>query len=304
MSTPRDKIIKTSNIIFSEADMSNSGLVFSIEEFSVFDGPGIRTSVFLMGCPLRCEWCHNPEGQSFRNSIVRSPNGCIDCKSCLKHAEEKDGRLQFTEKSIAMCPQNLLRYCAEEYTPERLCEKLLKNAAILNSAGGGVTFSGGEPTASGEFLIECLTLLEGKVNRAIQSCGYCKGELWKRVLDNSDYFLFDVKLINDALHKRYTGVSNEPILENFKALVHSGKDFVIRTPLIPTVTDTVENITDIAKLLSKNGVKYIELLPYNKMAGSKYRLAGMTYSPSFDTELSPEARTEIFESFGIKSKIV
>ena len=280
------------------------GLVFSIEEFSVFDGPGIRTSVFLMGCPLRCEWCHNPEGQSFRNSIVRSPNGCIGCRSCEQHAEHEGDRLIFTEKSISACPRSLLRYCATEYTAEALCEKLLKNAAILNSAGGGITFSGGEPTASRDFLLDCLALLDGRVNRAVQTCGYCDRELWARVLDSSDYVLFDVKLVSDEMHRKYTGVSNAPIIENFKALARSGKDFVIRTPLIPTVTDTEENITAIAELLRENGVGYIELLPYNKMAGSKYKLAGMEYSPSFDAAVPCTPQTEIFESFGIKAKLI
>ena len=280
------------------------GLVFSIEEFSVFDGPGIRTSVFLKGCPLRCEWCHNPEGQSFENGIVRSPNGCIGCGNCERHAERCGNRLRFTEKSIFACPKNLLRYCAAEYTAEELCKKLLKNASILNSAGGGVTFSGGEPTASPDFLTECLTLLDGKIHRAVQTSGYCKSELWSRVLGLSDYILFDLKLIDEDLHKRYTGVSNAPIIENFKALVKSGKDFVIRTPLIPTVTDTVENLTAIAELLKENGVGYIELLPYNKMAGSKYKLAGMEYSPSFDATAECAPRIEIFEAFGINTKLL
>ena len=108
--------------------MSNKALVFSIEEFSVFDGPGIRTSVFFMGCPLRCEWCHNPEGQSFKNRIVRSPNGCIGCQSCVKNAQVINGEAQFTERSISACPRNLLRYCGKEYTADELCAKLLKNA--------------------------------------------------------------------------------------------------------------------------------------------------------------------------------
>ena len=284
--------------------MSNKALVFSIEEFSVFDGPGIRTSVFFMGCPLRCEWCHNPEGQSFKNRIVRSPNGCIGCQSCVKNAQVINGEAQFTEMSISACPRNLLRYCGKEYTADELCAKLLKNAAILNSSGGGITFSGGEPTSNGEFLIDCLSRLDGKLNRAVQTCGYCGSELWQKVLENADYLLFDIKLMDDTAHKKYTGVSNAPILENFKHLLKSSKSFVIRTPLIPTVTDTEENITAIAHLLKDNGINYIELLPYNKMAGSKYRLAGMEYSPSFDTNIPCNPRTEIFEGFGIKAKIV
>ena len=147
----------------------NKGLVFSIEEFSVFDGPGMRTSVFLMGCPLRCEWCHNPEGQSFDNFIVRSPNGCVGCGECARRSTEINGRLAFSEDAIKSCPNNLLRYCAREYTAEELCAQLGKNIAILNSAGGGVTFSGGEPTASPEFLLECLSRLEGRTHRAVQT---------------------------------------------------------------------------------------------------------------------------------------
>ena len=277
-------------------------LVFSVEEFSVFDGPGMRTSVFLCGCPLRCEWCHNPEGQSFKNHIVRSPNGCTKCGECIKRASVIDGKRVFSEESIKNCPNNLLRYCAVEYTPESLCKKLEKNFRILNAGGGGVTFSGGEPTSNSEFLLDCLKLLEGKTNRAVQTCGYCSPELFSKVLDNCDYMLFDVKLIDDGEHKKYTGVSNENILKNFKTLVSSKKDFVIRTPLIPTVTDTEKNIRGIAELLSLHGVKYIELLPYNKFAGSKYQLDGRVYAPSFDENVPVALRHEIFAEYGIVSR--
>lgn len=279
-------------------------LVFSMEEFSVFDGPGIRTSIFLMGCPLRCEWCHNPEGQGFENFILRSPNGCVNCGNCLKFATGGDGAVVFTEDSIRNCPNALLRYCAKEYTAEELCKKLEKNLPILNSAGGGVTFSGGEPTASPTFLLECLSLLSGKTNRAVQTCGYCSPSLFEKVLDSSDYMLFDVKLVDESLHKRYTGVSNDLILQNFRALASSGKDFVIRTPLIPTVTDTEENLEAIAGLLEQNGIRYIELLPYNKMSGSKYRLAGREYEPSFDESVPVSIRTELFANHGIQAKII
>lgn len=282
----------------------NKGLVFSIEEFSVFDGPGIRTSVFLMGCPLRCEWCHNPEGQGFSNSIVRSQNGCIGCGECIKRSTENDGKFEFSEDSIKNCPNNLLRYCAKEYEAAELCKHLSKNFAILNASEGGITFSGGEPTASPEFLLECLKLLDGKTNRAVQTCGYCSPAVFRTVLANCDYMLFDIKLVDDALHRRYTGRSNEVILKNFKTLTSSKKDFVIRTPLIPTVTDTDENIRAVAALLHENGVGYIELLPYNKMAGSKYKLTGKEYTPSFDETTPVNTRSEIFAEYGIEAKII
>ena len=280
----------------------NRALIFSIEEFSVFDGPGIRTSVFMKGCPLRCEWCHNPEGQSFSNSILRSPNGCIECGACEANATLQNGKLIFTEASINACPRSLLRYCATEYTPEELCQKLQKNLSVLNASGGGVTFSGGEPTASPAFLLECLSLLKEKTHRAVQTCGFCSPEIFEAVLASCDYMLFDIKLVNDEKHKRYTGVSNEVILQNFGTLARSGKKFVTRVPLIPTVNDTEENIRDTARLLQENSVSYVELLPYNKLAGAKYKLAGMEYAPSFDGTLPVELRGEIFAEYGINAK--
>ncbi len=280
----------------------SKALIFAIEEFSVFDGPGIRTSVFLKGCPLHCEWCHNPEGQDFVNDILRSPNGCIECGACEARAVEKDGKLSFTDSSMNACPRGLLRHCATEYTPEELCEKLQKNFSILSASGGGVTFSGGEPTASPEFLLECLSLLEGKIHRAVQTCGFCSPEIFADVLANCDYMLFDIKLTDDEKHKKYTGVSNEIILQNFRTLAASGKEFVIRVPLIPTVNDTEENIRQTAELLRDNGIDYVELLPYNKMAGAKYRLAGRNYVPSFDESTPVQLRTELFAAYGIKAK--
>lgn len=276
-------------------------LVFSIEEFSVFDGPGIRTTVFLKGCPLRCEWCHNPEGQSFSNLIVRSTNGCLGCGECLRRGETVDGKFTFTESSIVGCPQNLLRYAAKRYTSEELVAHLSKNFAILNASGGGVTFSGGEPLANHKFLLECLELTRGKVNRAVQTSGFASPEVFERVLDECDYMLFDIKLASDGQHKRYTGVSNAPILRNFATLAKSGKKFVVRTPMIPDVTDTEENIRGIAEILVKNGVKYIELLPYNKLAGAKYPLVGREYCPSFDGGVEPNMRFEIFAEYEIES---
>ena len=148
------------------------GTVFSIEEFSVYDGPGIRTTVFLKGCPLRCGWCHNPEGQNFEAEIVRNPNGCIGCNACIDSADKKNGRLVFTDQSIKSCPMGLLRVCGEKIDSVDLSEKLLKNAKML--IDGGVTFSGGEPLSQSEFLFECLKLLKGKMHTAIQTSGFCR----------------------------------------------------------------------------------------------------------------------------------
>lgn len=284
--------------------MTLKGKVFSIEEFSTFDGPGIRTTVFLKGCPLRCQWCHNPEGQSFDNAVLRSPNGCVHCGNCIKAAQTVNGKTVLTEDSIHACPNHLLRWCAVEYTPEELTEKLLKNVPILNGAGGGITFSGGEPLAQPDFLIACLKLLAGKTDRAIQTSGYGSRAVFDNVLSNADRFLYDIKLVDEADHKHYTGVSNAVILENFHTLVHSGVPFVVRTPLIPGVTDTERNLTAIRNLLLREGVNYIELLPYNPMAGSKYALAGMTYRPEFDESIEVNKNLDVFFNAGITVQLV
>lgn len=275
------------------------GNIFSIEEFSVFDGPGIRTTVFLKGCPLRCNWCHNPEGLEFAPQIVRSPNGCINCGNCEKYANENG----YTEQSIKNCPLSLLRVCGEEIYSGTLCAKLLKNKNILSN-GGGVTFSGGEPLLQSGFLFDCLKRLKGELHTAIQTSGMRDLHTFKTALSLADYFLYDLKIINSELHRKYTGVTNELILENFKDLAHSGKDFVVRTPLIPTVTDTEKNIEDICKLLKQNGVNYIELMPYNKMAGGKYKLAGREWAPMFDESILPNPRKDIFDSYDIKIKVL
>ena len=279
-------------------------LVFSVEEFSVFNGPGIRTSVFLKGCPLKCEWCHNPEGQSFENMVLRAGGGCLECGACIKNAETMSDKVIFSEKSIAACPKNLLRYCATSYTSDELVDKIARNAKILNASGGGVTFSGGEPTAQPSFLLECLTKLRGITKRAVQTCGYCGEDVFSRIISECDLVLFDIKLIDSDLHKKYTGVSNEIILKNFKSLVKSGVDFIIRIPLIPTVTDTEYNICAICELLSEAGVSYVELLPYSKLTGAKYPLIGIEYSPSFDGNVPPSPRLEIFDKYGIKAKVM
>lgn len=277
-----------------------SGTVFSIEEFSVYDGPGIRTTVFLKGCPLRCKWCHNPEGQLFESEIVKSPNGCIECGGCIEAADIKNGKICFTQESIKACPRKLLRVCGKRYEAQELCEKLLKNKDMLRD--GGVTFSGGEPLAQSGFLIECLDILKGDLHTAVQTSGFCESEVFKEVLERADYFLFDLKLADDTLHREYTGVSNENILKNFELLTQSKKDYVVRIPLIPTVTDTAENIKGICEIMQGNGVAYAELMPYNKMAGSKYKMTGREYELNIPAECN--VQTEVFDSFGIKTKIL
>lgn len=184
-----------------------------------------------------------------------------------------------------------------------LCRKLLKNEIILKN-GGGVTFSGGEPFLQSDFLFECLKGLKGKLHTAIQTCGFCDEKTFCTALELTDYFLYDLKLVDEAEHKRYTGASNASILRNFLHLAKSGKAFVVRIPLIPGVTDTEKNIAQIARLLAENHILYAELLPYNTMAGGKYKMLQREYRPLFDEKAPVNTQKNIFEAFGIETKIL
>lgn len=273
-----------------------TGRIFSIEEFSTFDGPGIRCTVFLKGCPLRCQWCHNPEGQRFEKEVLRSPNGCIGCGTCTATG--------MTEASIPLCPQHLLRLCGEDITPQALADRLADKFWMLRSAGGGITFSGGEPLSQSDFLLACLQLLEGRTHRAVQTSGFAANKVFKQVIANCDYMLFDLKLMDSALHRRYTGVDNALILENYRALAASGLPFITRIPLIPGVNDTAENLTATAEFMSSLGVNKIELLPYNRAAGAKYKAAGRCYQVDFEESTPPNPRKEIFEHYQIEVTVL
>ena len=280
------------------------GKIFSIEEFSTFDGPGIRMTIFLKGCPLLCEWCHNPEGQSFDHEIVRSPNGCIFCEECLKAGERITGHRCLVEESVAVCPRNLVRVCGKNIGTDELVERIIKKADMLNLCGGGVTFSGGEPLAQHEFLRDCLRALEGRVNRAVQTSGFAGGEIFADILEECDFVLYDLKHMDTGIHKKYTGVDNARILENYKTLARSGKEFITRMPLIPGVNDTVENITATAEFMASNEVYRVELLPYNRSAGAKYKMLGKQYTVDFDADAEPTAHKEIFEKYNIGVKVL
>lgn len=284
--------------------MNTVGRVFSIEEFSTFDGPGIRVTVFLKGCPLRCMWCHNPEGQSFETEYIRSPNGCLHCGACLEMGKHLTGTACLVAQSVNICPNNLVRRCGDDMTVEELVRKLENKFWMLDSTGGGVTFSGGEPLCQSEFLLRCLKALKGKTHRAIQTSGFAGKDVFKRSLENCDYMLFDLKHMDPQQHKKYTGADNTQILENYKILAGSGMPFITRIPLVPGVNDTADNITRTAEFMAGLGVKEIELLPYNKAAGAKYKLLDRLYVTDFDQTVEPQPRTDIFGQYGIEVRIL
>jgi pyruvate formate lyase activating enzyme len=205
---------------------------------------------------------------------------------------------------MAVCPRNLIREAGERYSPQQLVAKLEKNTKLLAASGGGVTFSGGEPLMQGAFLLECLSLLEGKLHRAIQTSGYADSALFAEVLAQCDYVLYDLKLMDPARHRYYCKADNTQILENYRILARSGKEFITRIPLIPTVNDTEENIKQTAAFMIENGVHRVELLPYHNMTGSKYAMTGRVYKPEFDETVKPKLHLDIFQSYRIEVTVL
>lgn len=279
--------------------MSNKGTVFDIKQLAVFDGPGARTTVFLKGCPLHCMWCHNPEGLSPEPQLMVSKNSCTHCGKCKAVCPSPDHCI-LCGACIKVCPNNLRKVCGVQYTPEQLAAILLKDKDYLEMMGGGVTFSGGEPTMQADFVLETVSLLKG-MHCAVETCGFCAPETFRNVIEAMDYIMMDLKLIDPELHKKYTRVDNAPILRNLEQLKASGKSFRIRIPVIPGVNDTEENFTATAKLLQGcDTLEKVELLPYHKTAGAKYSMVEMEYLPEFDINAQPNLDLELFESFGIR----
>lgn len=253
-----------------------TGIIFDIKEFSIHDGPGGRFTVFLKGCPLRCVWCHNPEGLVAKPQLMYKKAMCVKCGRCMMgcdHAECKPyGRC------IHACANGCLSVAGKEMTVEELSEKLNSNAEFFKMMGGGVTISGGEPMLQSEFVCQLADAIPD-IHKAIQTSGYTDLETYKKVIDKFDYVMQDIKLADRELHKKYTGVYNDKILKNIEYLKKSGKEYVIRVPLIPDITDTEENLIAISKIAGDSSV---ELLAYNNLAGAKYDMLDMEYSLGTD----------------------
>ena len=254
------------------------GTIFDIKEMAVHDGPGIRTTVFFKGCPLRCKWCHNPEGLSFEPQLMYKDARCIDCKNCQRECDHEDCKP--FGRCIHACPENCLEIAGRKVESKELAKELKQSAEILGDSFGGFTFSGGEPLAQPEFLLELIEELKG-YHLCIETSGFCDSKIFKTIIDKLDFIIMDIKLANNELHKEYTGASNEIILDNFKLLKKIEKLFVIRTPLIPDITDTRENLMEIEKII---GDSTWEKLPYNAVAGAKYKMLGMKFFYECDSD--------------------
>lgn len=296
-------------------------LIFDIKRYAINDGPGIRITIFLKGCPLSCKWCHNPESQSAAAQKLYTEKNCIGAQDCIKVCPEN--ALTLTPKGIVTdynactlcglcaeaCPTKAMEMSGELYNVDQLMEIIEKERIHIDHSGGGVTFSGGEPLMHPEFLLEMLKACgERGLHRTVDTSGFAATEILTEVAKHTDLFLYDLKLMDAEKHKKWTGVSNELILKNLQVLAENGAEINVRIPLVKNVNADEDSLQEMAAFLSElPGEKpSVNILPYHNIAASKYQKLGGDYQ-QFDMEEPSEEQQKIafsiFEKQGLEVEI-
>ena len=265
------------------------GTIFEVKRFAVHDGPGIRSTLFIKGCPLHCPWCQNPEGMRAEIRLWHRPRGCVRCGNCVGAC--RNGALRLTDRvhvdllacqrcgrCIKACPVSAMSMDGREISPGEAAKLLLKDRVFFED-GGGVTLSGGEVFAQWQFALDILKICKAEgVDTAIESCMYVSPEILDQFMPVVDHFIMDIKYMDPEVHRAVLGVDNRRILRNHRQLVNSGADVLVRTPLIPGYTATEENIRAIARYLAQTdaNARY-ELLNFNPLCRSKYSALEQDY---------------------------
>jgi pyruvate formate lyase activating enzyme len=300
--------------------LMKNGIVFDIRKYAIHDGPGIRTTVFFKGCPLRCWWCHNPEGQDLERELVYRKNRCIGCGECIKKCPKQaifleDQHISVNRKNCILCgncsevcPSDALSIAGRRMSAKEVLEEIEKDRAFYDESDGGVTFSGGEPFLQPGFLNALLDeCKERGIHTTVDTCGFAQYEIIEKMRDKVDLFLYDIKTMDARKHMKYTGASNEQILKNLKKLAKDGSNIVISFPLIPGINDDDKNVVRTVKLISSlPNIKQVNLLPYHRAGIEKYRNLGKPYKLD---KIQPPSNQKIksikekMEAFGIKIEI-
>lgn len=260
--------------------MEKKGLVFGIQHFSIHDGEGIRSNVFLKGCPLRCLWCHNPEGLHVEMDVQYIRNRCRNCGKCgfvfrdMKQVYNASEEIK--KKCAKSCPFGALELVGQWMTADEVVEEVVQDMRFFKESSGGITVSGGEPMLQADFTLELLKKSkENGLSTAMETSGYASLEKYREVLPYVDEFLWDYKETDEEKHKEFTGVSNRRILENLKALHDEGARITLRCPIIPGLNDTEEHFRGIARISqSLEHLNGVELMPYHKFGVSKDQRIG------------------------------
>ncbi|MCF0121259.1 MAG: glycyl-radical enzyme activating protein [Oscillospiraceae bacterium] len=312
-----------------------TGKFYDIQGFSVHDGPGIRLTLFMKGCPLRCLWCHSPESQEFPTELNWMEVKCVGvekCGECLhvcphdaislgkkKAALTGDGEITLVKvdrhkcdncgKCAEACTSKALYMCGTDYTVDEIMQRVHRDVPFFKRSGGGVTISGGECLCQPEFLIEVLKRCKAEgIHTAVDTTGFQKWEIIEQVLPYTDLFLYDIKGMDSALHKQVTGVPNELILENARKIAAAGGKFQIRIPTIPMVNDSVEAYDAMGKFICELGdaVEIVQLLPYHNLGVVKWERLGRDH-PALEavapSDEKMQARKAQLEAMGLKVMI-
>ena len=295
------------------------GRIFNVQRFSLHDGPGIRTTVFLKGCPLRCEWCHNPEGISPEPEVVIVANRCIACGACVTACPQglADVRGGFSGDRadcaacgacVEACPSEARQIAGRDVTVRGLLEEVLRDRIFFDDSDGGVTFSGGEPLLQVRFLEAMLQACRHEgIHAAVDTSGLAPLKHLLRIAALTDLVLYDVKLVDEGRHRRHTGVSNATILANLEALSRVHDTIWLRVPVIPGVNDDPENLAATAALAARlPSVRRVTLLPYHRLGTDKLRRLGQ---PQALDRIAPPNRTRLeqlaagFAAAGVQATI-
>lgn len=279
----------------SAAPLVPVGTIFDIQRFSVHDGPGIRTLVFLKGCPLACLWCSNPESQRFGAEILFDLEKCVACGGCVevcphRAASGEGDRVRYDRtlcvacgRCVEVCYAEARTMAGRQVTADEVVAEVCKDAPFFARSGGGVTLGGGEPLAQSVFALGILRACRGRgIHTAIETCGHVPWPAIDAILPWTDLFLFDLKHLDALKHRSHTGGDVSRIMSNLRQLAASGARVTVRVPVVPDFNDTLADIRAIADRVVSLGVRDLQLLPYHRLGQTKYRLLGRHYGLSGD----------------------